>query len=336
MRLYYRIVHMKRVGLLVLLIFTLLPVCAEETEKILVPKIIDSVQNQDAVESEVKSISIFDMGEKINSENGTIIFKFHIPDATEVTEEIEEPTQEDIISDDVTADTTRKFDDEYYYEISDDEYLLGDMYGDVLKGYAVYNEEENEEIPLELSDSGLLTLSIKQPEYVGFQNYSSLKSDSLFIQNKYSKLNTPEYSIASLYGKRTKDIDKGFSIGTTFSQFIDTGELEQTSGIFSRYQYKRFAFTTTYQRTLGSTNSTYSDSFYLAPEYQINDYFTVIERLSANPITKKKKAEFVLSVNPLGKKDSDRLRFDLGASQTYDDENNLSKSQFRFYTIFKL
>ena len=210
------------------------------------------------------------------------------------------------------------------------------MYGDVLKGYAVYNEEEEEGIPLELPDSEILTFSIKQPEYVGFQNYSFLKTDSLFTQNKYSKLNTSEYSIASLYGKKTKEIDKGFSVGTTFSQFIDTGELEQASGIFSRYQYKRFALTTTYQRTLGSTNSTYSDSFYFAPEYKINDYFTVIERLSANPVTKKKKAEFVLSVNPLGKKDSDRLRFDLGASQSYDDGNNLLKSQFKFYTIFKL
>ena len=330
---YYKIYGMKRVGIFLLfLLISFLPIAAEEQEEIQVPSL--EQQEESIPQEKEKKISIFDYGEK-KEENGITIFKFQLPEE-EIEEEIEEDVEEDIISDDVTADTSKKFDDDYYYEINDETYYLSDMYSDVLKGYAVYNEEDEEGIELEIPESHFLALNIKNPISVGFENYSSLKSDSLFKQNQYSKLNAPEYSITSLSGRKTKQIYNSFSIGTSFSQFIDTGELEQSSGIFSRYQYKRFALTTTYQRTLGTTNSTYSDNFYFAPEYKINDYFTVIERLSANPVTKKKKAEFVLSVNPMGKKDSDRIRFDIGASQSYDDENNLLKSQFKFYTVFKL
>ena len=51
---------------------------------------------------------------------------------------------------------------------------------------------------------------------------------------------------------------------------------------------------------------------------------------------KDKKIETILSINPFGNKDSDRLRFELGTSATYDDTNALMKSQFKFSTKFKL
>ena len=327
---------MKRVGLLLFLLsITFLPCNSIENEEIQVQQITTetSMPKELGQTEETKPLSILDRGEKIQTENGITIFKFQIPDEEEP--EPEENYEEDIISDDVTADTSKKFDDEYYYEITDDDYLLSDMYSDVLKGYAVYNEEEEEGIDLDLSDSNFFAIEINPPKSVGFENYSFLKTETLFKQNQYSKFNSPEYSIAPLYGTKSKQIG-AFTTGTIFSQYIDSGELEQSSSIFSKYQYKKFALTTTYQRTLNSTNSDYSDNFYLAPEFKLNKYFTIIERLSANPVTKRKKAEFVLSINPLGDKDSDRIRFDLGTSQSYDDENNLLKSQFKFYTIFKL
>lgn len=325
---------MKRVSIFLFLIYIfLLPCYGTETDKVTVPAI-ESNTTESNVEE--KKSSIFENAEKTKKENGITIFRFQLPDEEEQKEISEEKTNEDIISDDITADTSKKYDDDYYYEITNEKYLLSDMYTDVLKGYAVYNEEEEEEgIDLEIPDSHFIVFNIKNPVSVGTQNYSFLKTDSLFKQNEYSKLNSPEYSIAPIYTKNSEQ--KGaFTTGTIFSQFIDTGELEQSSSIFSRYQYKRFAITTTYQRTLNSTNSDYSDNFYLAPELKLNNYFTIIQKLSANPVTKRKKAEFVLSINPLGNKDSDRIRFDLGASQSYDDENNVLKNQFRFYTIFKL
>lgn len=278
--------------------------------------------------------SILDEVENTIGENGSVIYKFQLPDEEE--EQPEEVQEEDITSDDVTADTNPPiiYDEDYDY-YGDEDYIISDMYTDVLKGYAEYNVEEEEGIELEVPDFSLITLNIKKPVSIEEQNFSYLKSTPLFIQNQYSKLNSSEYNIAPMYATRSKEMG-AFSAGTTFGQYIDTGELENTSSIFSRYQYKRFALTTTYSRTLSSTDSTYTDNLYFAPEFRLNQYLTVIERLSANPINKSKKAEFILSINPFGNKETDRLRLDLGASQTYDDEYNILKSQFRFYTVFKL
>ena len=278
--------------------------------------------------------SILDEAENTTGENGSVIYKFQLPDEEE--EQTEDIQEEDITSDDITADTNPPilYDEDYdYYENED--YVMSDMYTDVLKGYAEYNVEEEEGIELEIPDFSLITLNIKKPVSIEEQNFSYLKTTPLFTQNQYSKLNSSEYNIAPIYGTRTKQIGS-FSAGTSFGQYIDTGELENSSSIFSRYQYKRFALTTTYSRTLSSTDSSYSDNIYFAPELKLNQYLTIIERLSANPINKSKKAEFILSVNPFGDKETDRLRLDLGASQQYDEGNNLLKSQFKFYTIFKL
>ena len=280
--------------------------------------------------------SILDEAENSVGENGNVIYKFQLPDEEEQEQtEQEKPTQEDITSDDVTEDTNPpiSYDDYDFYE--DGDYAISDMYTDVLKGYAEYNVEEEEGIELEVPDFNLITLNIKKPVSIEEQNFSYLKSTPLFTPNQYSRLNSPEYSIAPMYSSKSRQIG-AFSAGTIFSQYIDTGELENSSGIFSRYQYKRRALTTTYTRTHSSTDNSYSDNFYFAPELKLNQYLTITERLSANPMTKNKKAEFILSINPFGERDIDRLRLDLGTSQSYDDENNLLKSQFKFYTVFKL
>ena len=112
--------------------------------------------------------------------------------------------------------------------------------------------------------------------------------------------------------------------------------MEQSSGVFYKYKYKRFSITTSYLKTVNSTNNTYNDNFYVAPELELNQYFSLKEILSEDTVKRRKKAELVLSINPFGNKDTDRLRFELGASQTYDDNNNLFKSQFKFSTNFKL
>ena len=116
---------------------------------------------------------------------------------------------------------------------------------------------------------------------------------------------------------------------------IDYGELEQSSGIFTKYQYKRFALSTSYARTINSTNNNYNDNFYIIPEFRISQYLTLKNIFSADTVKKRKKAEIVLSLNPFGEKDFDHLRFELCASETYDEMNNLLKSQFRFSTNYR-
>lgn len=278
------------------------------------------------------------------------IFRYHIPE-DEIKTEIESiskndltvDTQEvdvekkDIVSDDVTADTSGDAigEDEISEEISEpdiEDYQIDDLYADVLHGYAQYDEDEENAISLTDTLEELQTIKLTKPAKVGTKKYTALTQTSPSL---YSSLNTVEYSIAPISG--TSYAKKGgFSAGTMYNQGIDYAELEQSTGVFSRYESKYFAISTAYSKTVNSTNNNYNDNFYLAPELIINQYFTLREVLSTDIAKNRKKAEFILSVNPFGKKDTDRLRLELGASSTYDDTNALLKNQFKFSTKFKL
>lgn len=273
------------------------------------------------------------------------VFIYHIPDNVEKVEK--KPTSDkqlkDIVSDDITADTSfddkedndeifendiPNFDQDYEDEVN---YNLSDMYTDVLQGYTEYNE----------SDSRIIFPDIKSSEYFAG---SKLKNKSLFgnqqqytipeINSHLSKFNSAEYSIHEVSGGVSKKCG-AFSTGTTYNQGISYGELEQTSGVFSKYELKNFAISTSFKKTVNTTNNNYNDNFYITPEFKINDYFSLKENLSTDFIKKKNKAELVFSINPFGKRDYDRLKLDFGASRTYNQVDNSFKSQIQFSTKFK-
>ncbi len=290
---------------------------------------------------------------KIDKISQSSVFVYHIPDEDKGQEETtpaqnqeEEPV---ITSDDVTADTSIKSDtsddeeDDEEDEVVDEEdenidgeYEMGDMYTDVLKGYAEYNEEEANTITLDDSPDELLKLDITKPAKVAKNDYTSLKSSSLkFYDNQYSKYTGSEYNIAPKSSTNYRKY-KGFSAGTTYNQCIDYAEFEQSSGVFSRYEYKNWAINTAYSKTINSTNNNYNDNFYFAPEWKVNQYFSLKEVFSADVAKHRKKAELVLSINPFGNKDSDRMRLEFGANQSYDNTNAVIRSQFKFSTSFKL
>lgn len=298
------------------------------------------------------------------SENGSSnVFIYHIPDEDEGTGDVstqntevkttatdtaqnEDNTEQskDIVSDDVTADTTGENldedDDEEAISLDEnsneepeiEDYQISDMYSDVLQGYASYDEDSDDTISLEDTLDVYQAIKIKTPAKIGSKKYYAGIHTPTSL---YSSLNTAEYSIAPVNGTSCAK-KNGFSAGTMFNQGIDYAELEQTTGVFSRYESKYFAISTAYAKTVNTTNNNYNDNFYLAPELIINQYFSLKEVLSADIAKNRKKIETILSINPFGNKDSDRLRFELGTSATYDDTNALMKSQFKFSTKFKL
>lgn len=280
------------------------------------------------------------------------IFTYHIPDediksdetttgkstlSEEISKNIEQP--QDIISDDITADTSGEEVEEDYSEDEMDEpeieeYQIGDMYSDVLKGYAQYDEGEGDAVFLSDSIDEIQTIKLSKPQKVGCEKYAPLmNTDNRRIN---SSMNTLEYSIAPISGTSYAAKKGGFSAGTTYNQGIDYAELEQSTGVFSRYETKHFAISTSYARTINSTNNNYNDNVYLSPELIINQYFSLREVLSADIVKNRKTAEMIFSINPFGKKDTDRLRLELGASSVYDDKNALLKNQFKFSTKFQL
>lgn len=288
---------------------------------------------------------------KIDKISQSSVFVYHIPDEDEGQEETTPAqTQEEepvITSDDVTADTSinseetnsEETDDEIVDEEDeniDGQYEMGDMYTDVLKGYAEYNEEEANTITLDDSPDELLKLDITKPAKVAKNDYTSLKSSSLkFYDNQYSKYTGSEYNIAPKSSTNYRKY-KGFSAGTTYDQCIDYAEFEQSSGVFSRYEYKNWAIRTAYSKTVNSTNNNYNDNFYFSPEWKVNQFFSLREVFSADIAKHRRKAEVVLSINPFGNKDTDRMRLEFGASQSYSNTNEILRSQLKFSTNFKL
>ena len=287
---------------------------------------------------------------KIDKISQSSVFVYHIPDEDEGQETTPAQTQGEepvITSDDVTADTSinseetnsEETDDEIVDEEDENingQYEMGDMYTDVLKGYAEYNEEEANTITLDDSPDELLKLDITKPAKVAKNDYTSLKSSSLkFYDNQYSKYTGSEYNIAPKSSTNYRKY-KGFSAGTTYDQCIDYAEFEQSSGVFSRYEYKNWAIRTAYSKTVNSTNNNYNDNFYFSPEWKVNQFFSLREVFSADIAKHRRKAEVVLSINPFGNKDTDRMRLEFGASQSYSNTNEILRSQLKFSTNFKL
>lgn len=280
------------------------------------------------------------------------IFTYHIPetitssDAEETSEDKAKSNNEDkaevksdITSDDITADTSgeeiveEEESDDEMDEPEIEEYQIGDMYSDVLKGYAQYDEGEEDAVLLSDTLDEFQTIKLTKPAKIGSQKYDPLMPET---QNLYSSMSGLEYSIAPISGTSYAAKKGGFSAGTTYNQGIDYAELEQSTGVFSRYETKHFSISTSYARTINSTNNNYNDNVYLSPELIINQYFSLREVLSADIVKNRKTAEMIFSINPFGHKDTDRLRFELGASSVYDDKNALLKNQFKFSTKFQL
>lgn len=319
----YHICMIKKIGLLIfVLMFSILLPCDAK------------VLTNGASDKEVPKVFIYHLPEDIVKSEINTLSKGDKP--VEVQQETE--VKQDIVSDDVTADTSGE-EIEEEEEISEEnsepdveEYQIGDMYADVLHGYAQYDEGEENAIFLTDTLSEFQAIKLAKPARVGTKKYAALPQSSPGL---YSSLSTVEYSIAPVSGSSFAK-KGGFSAGTIYSQGIDYAELEQSTGVFSRYESKYFAISTAYAKTVNSTNNNYNDNFYVAPELILNQYFSLKEVLSADIAKNRKKAEFILSINPFGKKDIDRLRFELGTSATYDDTNALLKNQFKFSTKFKL
>lgn len=203
-----------------------------------------------------------------------------------------------------------------------------------LKGYAEYMEDAE---AIHLTDEdGQFVLNLKVPQKI---TSKKLADEHKKIQNQrpvtYSRFGAEEYKVIP----QSKDAivqAGGLSFGTTFGQEVDYSELEQTAAFFTRYDLGRFSLSSAYERTIGSTYNNYIDSVYVAPEIRLNKFLSVKEVLTSNITYRRKKAELVLSVNPLAHTKDDRLNLEFGAGQTYDDNNNLIRNRIRFGTKFKL
>lgn len=288
--------------------------------------------------------------------NNSKVFVYHIPDdsnsenaqpssADDNPMQVQELPANGVITDDITIDTSEEAqnladnNDEEDEENNDsigllENYQIDDMYSDVLKGYAEYNEEEENSITLDNADESISTIKIKKPSKVETRDFSNLSITPQ--KGNYFSYTAPEYSITPVSNKKYKQFGK-FKAGAVYGQEIFYAELEQSSGVFSSYDFNnKFSVSTSYLKTINSTNNDYNDNFYFSPSYKINQYLTISESLSADISKERQKADVSLSINPFGNKDDDRLLFIFGASQTRYNDGRTPKNKFSFTTKIKL
>lgn len=204
-----------------------------------------------------------------------------------------------------------------------------------IKGYAEYLE--GADAVYLTDDEGQFVLNLREPQKIESKRLIEKKVVQAPQVNPqaYTKFSSDEYRISD-FGKQSKESIGNFTFGTVYNSSVSTAQLERETGLFTRYEIKNFALNTSYKKTLGTTGGVYYDKIYFAPEYKLNNIFTVKDVFSVDPVRNRKKNEVVLSVNPFGNSDKDRMNFEMSAGQTYDVENYIIRSQIEFNTRFKL
>ncbi|MDR1327917.1 MAG: hypothetical protein LBJ74_05880 [Heliobacteriaceae bacterium] len=194
-----------------------------------------------------------------------------------------------------------------------------------LKGYAEYKESA-------------VYLNVKAPKKLDIKQPTLSEKIALKMQPNRSTARpslSDEYSIVSSMNKLERKTGS-LSYGTTYSSIVDTdsSQLERTTELFTRYDFKRFALSSSFQKTLGTTSGKTSDIVYLIPEWKINSVFSVQDVIKSNMTSNSRSNEVVLVVKPF--KDRDKLNFELGAGQTYYENSGVTRSKVRFSTKIKL
>ena len=146
-----------------------------------------------------------------------------------------------------------------------------------------------------------------------------------------------EESLITDYNKSYEEKIGVLSIGSNYSSSLSSlSSLEYSSGLFTKYHKNKFTLKTQLTKEQSAVSGYSEDSFSLAPEYRFNKSVALKHVLTTNITTNRKTAELILLLTPFAYKNNDRFNLELSAGQTYDADNSLLKSKFKFMTNFKL
>ena len=201
-----------------------------------------------------------------------------------------------------------------------------------LKGYAEYMEDANT-IHLK-DDNNNFVLNLKVPQKISASKGMDLQD--AINSKRMARYSDAEYNIAP-NSVRTASKKGDFTFGALYGNEVDSiAMLESETGLFTKYEKSRFALSTTYKKNLNTTYNQFYDTISLAPEFKLNNYMSIKNEYKADLTRNRKSGALIFSFNPFGKKDSDRMRLELGAKQTIYEDNVTTKTEFSFSTQFKL
>ena len=261
------------------------------------------------------------------------IFIWQLPDTP--TTQASEATDADISEyqdeDDTAADEPYSDAETANEEYSEEDISLQPNDSETLKGYLEYSEGA-EDIYLK-DDNNEFVLNLQVPQK--FETWSATNSISIpqtsFSKNVYARSGDITYNISPFVS--TTSIKEGnFSFGTSYNESIDTSDLGFTTSFFTKYDKKHFSISSSYDKNAGVSYSRVIDKFSITPELKFNDHLSLKNVLTSDITRNRKQNSVILSIKPT--KD-DRLRFEFGAGQTFDENREMIKTELKFQTQFK-
>lgn len=275
-------------------------------------------------------------GEDIRLPN---IFIYTIPDNIKQKPEVQEDTdapEDAYVNETPVSDKSDKVsEDEINLSLDGDDYDNEDDFtlnATTLKGYAEYMEDANT-IHLK-DDNNNFVLNLKVPQKISASKGMDLQD--AINSKRMARYSDAEYNIAP-NSVRTASKKGDFTFGALYGNEVDSiAMLESETGLFTKYEKSRFALSTTYKKNLNTTYNQFYDTISLAPEFKLNNYMSIKNEYKADLTRNRKSGALIFSFNPFGKKDSDRMRLELGAKQTIYEDNVTTKTEFSFSTQFKL
>lgn len=211
-----------------------------------------------------------------------------------------------------------------------------------LEGHLEYNQGETaqEENPIVLQDSiEHNTVNLSKPQKIESKSLLSSTKIPTFhpIQDELksaSLFSTQEYNIKSISTDYSRKFGK-FSIGTMYDSRLSKASMGFSTALFAKYEGKYTALSMGFSKSSNCNKDSYEDEFFIAPELKITNRISLVDVLETDVYQINKSNEVVLRYTPHMKKYADGVQFELGAGQSFY-EDNFIKSSVRFSTKFKL
>ena len=259
------------------------------------------------------------------------IFIYTIPDDTDNNEE-NKKDKEDVHYIDNTTSTEENEEEAITLtpeDLEDNNITIG---ATVLKGYAEYIEDSSA-VYLKDDDNNFV-LNIKVPQKItGSEGLKLTDKSSLKQADKYTN---SEYKIKPK-NIRSSAKTGNFTFGALYNDEVDNiAMLESETGLFTKYEREKFALSSSVKKSLNTTYAQDYNTISITPELKLNSYMSLKNTLSADITRNRRSSELIFSLNPFGKKDSDRMLLEAGAKQTYYADTGENKTQLNFSAKFKL
>lgn len=211
-----------------------------------------------------------------------------------------------------------------------------------LQGHLEYNqnidEEEQNAIRLE-TPVNYHAINISKPQKIGSKSLISGAKKPTFhpIQDELeaaSKFSTQEYDIRPVSTRYSKKFGK-FNFGTMYDSSLGSAQVNYSTGLFSKYEGKYIALSAAFSKNTNCNYDSYNDKFFIIPELKLTKRLSLLDVMKTDVNQINKSNEIVLRYTPHFKRHTDDVQFELGAGQSFYEDNYI-KSSVNFSTRFKL